>query len=119
MAWSDCRKAVARSAALVWEAGVTVEFWVVVASCEVGCWRFLRDVYLAGTVAWPLSYSGTRNRKSGCNGSGGGGGFCAGTCAAGAGGGGIFFTGKSGRGSISVSVPESDIEKEFFFVFFI
>ena len=75
MAWSDCRKAVARSAALAWEAGIGVEFWVMVASCEVGCWRFLRDVYFDGTGAWPLSRSGTRNKKSGCRGSGGSGGF--------------------------------------------
>ena len=75
MAWSDCRKAVVRSTALPCEVGVAVEFWVVAASWEVGCWRFLRDVYFDGTVAWPLSRSGTRNRKSGWRGRGGGGGF--------------------------------------------
>ena len=68
MAWSDCRKAVARSAALAYKVCVALEFWMVAASYEVGCWRFLRDVYFNGTGAWPLSRSGTRNRKSGCRG---------------------------------------------------
>ena len=68
MAWSDCRKVVARSAVLACEAGIAVEFWVVAASWEVGCWRFLRDVYFDGIGAWLLSRSGTRNGKSGWRG---------------------------------------------------
>ena len=51
MAWSDCQKAVARAPALACEVGVAVEFWVVAASCEVECGRFLRDVYFDGTGA--------------------------------------------------------------------
>ena len=76
-------------------------------------------MYFDGTGAWPLSRSGTRNRKSGWSGRGGGSRFRVGTCAGGAGGGGIFFIGKSGRDSISVSVPESDIEEGIFLDIFI
>ena len=65
MAWSDCRKALARSAGLVGGAGAAIELWAVAVSCEVGCWRFRSDVYFDGTGAWPLSRSGTQNRKSG------------------------------------------------------
>ena len=116
MAWSDCRKAVARSAWLAAEGAV--ELWIVVASCVEGCWRFRSDVYFDGAVACPLSRSGTRNRKSGCRGKGGGGVLEAGTCTAEAEGGGTIFTGKSGRGSISVSVPESDIGRGIFSSYF-
>ena len=42
-----------------------------------------------------------------------------GTCAGGVVAGGTFFTRKSGRGSISVSVPESDIGKGIFLYIFI
>ena len=117
MAWSDCQKAVARSAWLAAE-GI-VELWIVVASYVEGCWRFWSDVYFDGAGACPLSRSGTRNRKSGCRGRGGGGVLGAGTCTAEAEGGGIIFTGKSGRGSISGSVPESDIGRGIFLYIFI
>ena len=117
MAGSDCRKAVARSAWLAVE--VAVELWIVVASCVEGCWRFRSDVYFDGAGSCPLSHSGTRNRKSGCRGRCGGGVLGAGTCTVEAEGGGIIFTGKSGQGSISVSVPESDIGRGIFLYIFI
>ena len=116
MAWSDCRKAVPRSDWLAAEGAV--ELWMVVASCVEGCWRFRSDVYFDGTGACPLSRSGTRNRMSGCRGRGGGGVLGAGTCTAEAEGVGIIFTGKLGRGSISVSVPESDIGRVIFSLYF-